>query len=88
MTEPYMKMTEIETKYRNLWVLIADTKSDRRYQLLGGHVVLSHPSKSEFVRLWTAWDDATGRKHNIATLFMGPLPEDEVLHAESEPGAA
>ena len=38
MNEPYMKMAEIETKYRNLWVLIADTKSDRRYQLLGGSV--------------------------------------------------
>ena len=88
MTE-YMKLADIEKKYDKLWVLIADTRHDRRHRLLGGHVVLSHPDTAEFTRLWTEWNDATGRKHNLAMLYMGSFPEeDELLPADAEPGVA
>lgn len=88
MTE-YMKLAEIEKKYDKLWVLIADTRHGRGHNLLGGHVVLFHPDKAEFTRLWTEWDDATGRTRNIATLYMGAFPEDEEsLPVDAEPGVA
>ena len=45
--------------------------------------------KAEFTRLWTEWDDATGRKHNLAMLYMGSFPEEEEpLPVDAEPGAA
>jgi hypothetical protein len=88
MTEPYLTIAEIEKKYRDLWVLIADTRHDRRHRLLGGHVVLSHPDKAEFERLWMEWDDATGRQHNLAMLYMGSFPVEPLLPVDAEPGAA
>ena len=39
MTEPYMKMAEIETKYPNQWVLINQPKTTKYQQVLGGHVI-------------------------------------------------
>lgn len=85
----YMKLAEIEKKYDKLWVLLVDKRHDRRHNLLGGRVVLSHPDKAEFDRLWMEWDDATGRKHSLAMLYMGSSPEqEEQLPADAEPGVA
>lgn len=88
MTE-YMKLADIEKKYDKLWVFMVETKHGRHYELLGGRVVLSHPDKAEFTRLWMEWDDAHGRTSGIATLYMGSFPEvEEPFPVESEPGAA
>lgn len=88
MSEPYMKMAEIEKLYRNLWVLIDEPRLGGRHELLGGRVVLHHADGVEFQRLFAEWDDRTGGTHNVATLYMGTTPVGEAVPIESEPGAA
>ena len=88
MNEPYMKMAEIETKYRDQWVLIADAKFDKYDRILGGHVELHHADGVEFHLRLREWDQANPRVKSIATLYLGRYPVEELLPAESEPGAA
>jgi hypothetical protein len=88
MTEPYLTMTEIEDKYRDEWVLIADARFDKYDRLVGGHVELHHADGVEFHMRLREWDKANPRVKSIATIYLGRYPAEEVLTAESEPGAA
>jgi hypothetical protein len=50
MAEPYRTMAEIEARYPNEWVLVADPKVDRLDDVVGGRVVWHHPDRDEFDR--------------------------------------
>ncbi len=87
MAEPYLTMAEIEAKYPNEWVLIANpTTRGRSLAPTGGIVVLHSTDHAEFLRMVQDWDDPACK--HIASWYTGKLPVDELLPADSEPGAA
>ena len=87
MGEPYLTTAEIEAKYPNEWVLIANpTKRRRSQEVTGGHVILHSPDHAEFLRMVGEWDDPE-IKH-LASWYTGKFPVDELLPADPEPGAA
>ena len=72
MTEPYMKMAEIETKYPNQWVLINQPKTTKYQQVLGGHVIYHGQDQ-------LALYDVVGTlptPFNISVWYTGPLCEE------------
>ena len=85
MSEPYLTMAEIEVKYPNQWVLIANpTRRGRSLAPTGGRVVVNATDRVEFYRLWGQWKDDTIR--SFAVEYVGKFPEelDEILPAEVE----
>jgi hypothetical protein len=73
-------MAEIETKYPNQWVLIANPKMGRKPKwVLGGHVVLHSPDRAEFLRMLGEWDDP--EVMHTASWYTGKFPEEELLPA-------
>jgi hypothetical protein len=90
MAEPYMTMAEIEAKYPNEWVFIANTTTGRgSLAPTGGIVVFHSPDRVEFVRMrgeWNGWGDPAYR--HTASWYTGKDPVGELLPVEQEPGAA
>ena len=85
MSEPYLTMAEIEVKYPNQWVLIANpTRRGRSLAATGGQVVVHAADRAEFHRLWGEWKDETVR--SFAVEYVGQFPDelDELLPAETE----
>ena len=85
MSEPYLTMAEIEVRYPNQWVLIANpTRRGRSLAPTGGHVVVHAADRAEFYRLCREWDD--GKTRSFAVEYAGKFPEeeDEILPAETE----
>jgi hypothetical protein len=85
MAEPYLTMAEIEAKYPNEWVLIANPTSRRRsLEVTGGHVVLHCADRAEFLRRVAEWYDPE-IKH-LATRYIGKFPDEigELLPVEPE----
>jgi hypothetical protein len=83
MAEPYMTMAEIEAKYPNEWVLIANpTKRGRSLEVTGGQVVLHCVDRAEFLRRVAEWNDPEVR--HLASQYIGKFPEeaDELLPVE------
>jgi hypothetical protein len=75
MSEPYMTMAEIEAKYPNEWVLIANpTKRRRSLEVSGGHVVLHCADRAEFLRQVAEWDDPEVK--HLASQYIGKFPEE------------
>ena len=87
MSEPYLTMAEIEVRYPNQWVLIANPTRRRRRRSLaptGGHVVVHAADRAEFYRLWGAWKDKSIRSFAVQYVGKFPEEEDEILPAEVE----
>lgn len=84
MSEPYLTMAEIEVRYPNQWVLIANpTRRGRSLAPTGGQVVVHAADRAEFERLWDEWD---GQAPHLAVQYVGKFPDelDEPVPAESE----
>jgi hypothetical protein len=87
MAEPYMTMAEIEAKFPNEWVLIANPTARGQSPAPTGGVVVAHSSdRGEFLRRFAEWDDPQCK--HIATWYTGTIPPEEIVPVESEPGAA
>lgn len=85
MSEPYLTVAEIEAKYPNEWVLLANPKKDRSNRVVGGFVILHAPTRAEYYRLIDQWDDPDVK--HIASHFTGPLELESELPLE-ESGTA
>jgi hypothetical protein len=86
MSEPYLTWAEIEAKYMNQWVLIADATHRRRsLELTGGRVVIHCADRAEFLRRVGEWDEPGCKL--AAVEYVGKFPEEEpeLLPAEPEP---
>ena len=86
MAEPYLTMAEIEAKYPNEWVLIANPKLSKHHEIVGGVVVLHSPDKAEYYRLMGEWDDPAVK--HTASWYTGKDVGDDFEPAEPEPGVA
>ena len=85
MTEPYLTWAEIEKRYPNEWVLVADPTHPRRsLEVTGGRVVIHCADRAEFLRRVSEGDDAGCT--SFAVRYAGPFPETvgEVIPAEPE----
>ena len=85
MAEQYSTMAEIEAKYPNEWVLIANpTTRGRSLAPTGGVVVLHSPDRAEFLRMVGEWDDPNVK--HLVTQYVGKFPEeaDEIEPVEPE----
>jgi hypothetical protein len=70
MNEPYMTMAEIEEKYPNEWVLIANPTNQRKViGPTGGIVVVHSPNRAEYLRLVGEWDDPEVK--HVASWYTG-----------------
>jgi hypothetical protein len=87
MTE-YMTTAEIEAKYPNEWIFIANPTFARGYDVRGGHVVFHCAERAEFLRRIGEWNDPAVKQ--TASLYTGDVSGGlgEVLPPEAEPGAA
>jgi hypothetical protein len=87
MAEPYLTVAEIDAKYPNEWVFIANPTTRRRSEAVtGGVVVLHSPDRTEFWRMVGEWDDPAVK--HTASWYTGREPVDDLEPAEPEPGAA
>jgi hypothetical protein len=90
MSEQYLTMAEIEAKYPNHWVLLANPKLTRYQEVAGGVVVVHSPDRAEYLRLVGEWDDPAVK--HIASWYtgwgVGREPVDDIEPAEPEPGVA
>jgi hypothetical protein len=84
----YMTMAEIEAKYPNEWVFLANPTNDRQ-GVTGGHVILHSADRAEYLRLVGECPDFPDVRR-FASWYTGEVQGDEVLppDAELEPGAA
>lgn len=74
MSNEYLTMAEIETRYPNEWVLIDRPNSTKTLLLKGGYVVAHSPDRDEFDRLAI---NIKGLKV-IESIFTGKPSPDEV----------
>jgi hypothetical protein len=86
MYGPYMTMAEIEAKYPNEWVFLANPTSTRQHEVTGGYVVLHAADRAEFYRLMSQWDDP--KVTRLAEWYTGKDTSGEILPPDAEPGAA
>lgn len=88
MYGPYLKIDEINAKYPNALVLLADPTSNRYHQLTGGHVVFHAPDRAAFDRQFDAWQDPAVKR--LAFHWTGAVTGEDApaVSAEPEPGAA
>lgn len=83
MAEPYMTMAEIEAKYPNEWVFLANpTSRGKSLEVTGGCVVLHCTDRAEFIRRVFDFPEVK----DGALLFTGPPILDE-LEVEPQPVA-
>jgi hypothetical protein len=75
MADDYLTMAEIEAKYPNEWVLIAEPKSKRGSQaVLGGRVAFHTPDRDELDRRLDEFRHIT----RGAILYTGKPDPDEI----------
>lgn len=93
MSEPYMTMAEIEAKYPNEWVFIANATTRRGSVVPTGGVVVFHSlERLEFLRMvemWDGWGKPAYR--STASWYTGKDTADDSLPIdpiEQESGAA
>ena len=88
MYGPYMTIAEIEAKYPNEWVFIANPTATRYHEVTGGHVILHAADRAEYLRLVSEWDDP--KITQLASWYTGEIKGIEVFppDAEPEPGVA
>lgn len=85
MGEPYLTWAEIEKKYDQQWVLVADPKHDRHERLLGGRVVFHLADRAEFLRrLVDVPVEVSGPMSAVRYAGKFPEEEDEIIPAEPE----
>jgi hypothetical protein len=86
----YMTMAEIKAKYPDEWVFLANPTTNRYHDVTGGHVLLHHPNRAEYLRMMGEYPEIPN-VHHFASWYTGePKDETEFLpsDAEVEPGAA
>lgn len=87
MAEPYMTIAEIEARYPNEWVFIANPTLRRNGTgPTGGVVVVHSPDLSEYYRLIGEWDDPTIKR--TASWYTGKDWARGFGMEESESGVA
>ncbi len=86
MAEPYMTMAEIEAKYPNEWVLIANPKMSKFQWVVGGYVVVHSSNRAEFYRMVGEWDDPEVK--HTASWYTGKESVEDVEPIEPEHGVA
>ncbi len=85
MSRPYLTIAQIETKYPDEWVLIANPTLARYNQVRGGYVVLHSASRDEFDRLFEEWPGESAIKH-LASWYTGASGGAwEVLPPDAKP---
>lgn len=83
---PYMTMDEIRAKYPKEWVFLAKpTKNSQG--VTGGHVILHHPDRAEYLRLFDACPEIPDVDH-YASDYTGEWSDFDELDVEPETGAA
>lgn len=85
MTEPYLTLAEIERRYPNEWVLLDRVRSDRRHELLGGHVLFHSADRAEFDRLLASVPPGTGEPRHFASVYTGADRFEEDVVEDSDP---
>ena len=86
---PYLTIAEINAKYPNELVLLANPTHRRGSGWpTGGYVVLHAPDRAEFDRQFDAWDDPEVK--HLANHWTGEIqgPETFLFDPEPESGAA
>lgn len=86
MAGPYLTMAEIEAKYPNEWVFLANPKVSKRREILGGVILLHSPDWAEYLRMVGEWDDPDVK--HIASWYTGKDAGDDLEPAEPEPEVA
>jgi hypothetical protein len=82
MYGPYMTIAEINAKYPNEWVFLANPTSSRQ-GVTGGYVILHAPDRAEFYRLMSQWDDPEVK--HLASWYTGEIKGVELLPPDAEP---
>lgn len=85
MYGPYLTMAEIEAKYPNAWVYLANPTKNRQ-GVTGGYVILHAADRAEYYRLIDGWDDPEVK--HLASWYTGDVYGRFESDAEPEPGAA
>jgi hypothetical protein len=86
---PYMTMAEIKAKYPDEWVFLANPTSTRYHEVTGGHVILHHANRAEYLQMVGEWDDPDVK--HLASWYTGEPKDDLEIFpsaAETGPGAA
>lgn len=87
MYGPYLTIAEINAKYPNEWVLLANPTKNRQ-GVTGGYVILRALDRAEYYRLLDGWDDPE-IKH-LASWYTGEFKGSKYFLPDDEPapGAA
>jgi hypothetical protein len=90
MYGPYLTMAELKAKYPDEWVYLAHPTTTRNHDVTGGHVILHHRDRAEYLRLLDECPEFPEVRH-FASWYLGEPEDDfELLPADvdPEPGAA
>ena len=66
-----MRLTDIQKKYRNQWVLVEFSKLDKDLRVKGGKVLAHAPNKEEIYKALLRTRDK-----NVSIEYCGEVPED------------
>lgn len=75
MTHQIMTQSEIETQFKNEWVLVEDPEFDANDVLLSGKILWHSRDRDEVYR-----KDLELRPRFAAYLFTGPTPENIAIN--------
>jgi hypothetical protein len=85
MNEPYLTIAEINAKYPNQWVLLANPTLTRLHEVRGGHVLFHTADRLELYRWFEALPDDPAVRE-FASWYTGP--RDAVELEREQQGAA
>lgn len=66
-----MRLSDIQKKYRNQWVLVEFSKLDKDFRVKEGKVIAHAANKEE---IYKAWLHTRGK--NVSIEYCGELPQD------------
>lgn len=69
-----MTVQEIESRFQDEWILVADPQTNEALELLGGQVVCHSKDRDEVYRRAVAL-----RLKHSAFLYTGKMPEDTAI---------
>jgi len=69
-----MRLTDIQKKYRNQWVLVQFSKLDKDLRVKDGKVLAHSPNKEEIYKALLRTRDK-----NVSIEYCGELPQDLVV---------
>jgi len=69
-----MRLTDIQKKYRNQWVLVEFSKLDKDLRVKDGKVLAHSPNKEEIYKALLLTRDK-----NVSIEYCGELPQDLVV---------